>query len=118
MPVVARSPDRATRPDRRSLSPCKGNGDLRSRLVARSGDRATTGSFAPATPREAELPGHVFPSGAWERGAVHFVSFFSVSAFDGRLGMAPSFGATLAPGRARLTPSTMTHSSPFKPASI
>ena len=37
--VVARSPDRATRPDRRSPLT---SGDLRSAAVARSGDRATT----------------------------------------------------------------------------
>src|SRR5262245_44920920 len=28
----------------------------------------------PATSREAELRGHVFPSGAWERGAVRYLS--------------------------------------------
>src|SRR6266545_2603131 len=38
--VVARSPDRATSPDRRSPLTL---GDLRSQAVARSGDRATTG---------------------------------------------------------------------------
>src|SRR5262249_35919327 len=37
--VVARSPDRATAPDRRSP---EARGDLRSEDVARSGDRATT----------------------------------------------------------------------------
>src|SRR5262245_42733878 len=35
----------------------------------------------------------------------------------GRRGIFPSVGATVTPGLARLTPSTMTHSSPFRPAS-
>src|SRR5579884_776377 len=39
--VVARSPDRATRRDRRSPGKV-GRGDLRSKAVAWSGDRATT----------------------------------------------------------------------------
>ncbi len=39
--VVARSPDRASRRDRRSPGKV-GRGDLRSATVARSGDRATT----------------------------------------------------------------------------
>src|SRR5579872_4092501 len=40
--VVARSPDRATPPDRRSPAV---RGDLRSAQVARSGDRATTATL-------------------------------------------------------------------------
>jgi serine/threonine protein kinase len=47
-PVVARSGDRATRPDRRSPVPAERRGDLRSPSVARSGDRATTGE-SPST---------------------------------------------------------------------
>src|SRR5579872_2816722 len=47
-PVVARSPDRATEPDRRSP---RASGDLRSAKVARSGDRATTGGDRATTGR-------------------------------------------------------------------
>src|SRR5579884_1151138 len=65
--VVARSPDRATRRDRRSPGKV-GRGDLRSKAVAWSGDRATTRAAESVFPPQfATLPESAHAPGAPEK---------------------------------------------------